>query len=343
MTKIVRFLCLLLVCALLLPCAGASAANGKEPYVFHFDADFSQESFGEVIERYLKKKRLLGNNISIGWYDLQSGEEYYRNPDLLLEGASTYKLPMAMVYADMIDAGEISLEDTIGPYVLRDALEGILVWSNNPKARVLQAHLSEDKGEFKRMLIPNSGLDESELPPQYFRSNNFSPRFLIGTLRTLYDNPEKYALLLDYLKQARPNDYISRYSGEIEVAHKYGSDAGFVCDTGIVYAERPFLLCVMCYGVGGAHLIISEIARIAMDYADYLAAQPAPTPAPTPVPMPEPAPEPTPAPTPEPTPAPEQPAAPEKHGSALLPIAVAASAALLILPFRLKKKKEEQP
>ena len=71
----------------------------------------------------------------------------------------------------------------------------------------------------------------------------------------------------------------------------------------------------MCYGVGGAHLIISEIARIAMDYADYLAAQPAP----------------------------EQPAAPETHGSALLPIAVAASAALLILPFRLKKKKEEQP
>ena len=319
MTKTVRFLCLLLVCALLLPCAGASAANGKEPYVFHFDADFSQESFAEVIERYLKKKRLLGNNISIGWYDLQSGEEYYRNPDLLLEGASTYKLPMAMVYADMIDAGEISLEDTIGPYVLRDALEGILVWSNNPKARVLQAHLSEDKGEFKR--------------------NNFSPRFLIGTLRTLYDNPEKYALLLDYLKQARPNDYISRYSGEIEVAHKYGSDAGFVCDTGIVYAERPFLLCVMSYGVGGAHLIISEIARIAMDYADYLAAQPAPTP----VPMPEPAPEPTPAPTPEPTPEPEQPAAPEKHGSALLPIAVAAGAALLILPFRLKKKKEEQP
>ena len=323
MKKIVRFLCLLLVCALLLPCAGVSAAKGKEPYVFHFDADFSQESLAEVIERYLKKKHLLGNNISIGWYDLQSGEEYYRNPDLLLEGASTYKLPMAMVYADMIDAGEISLEDTIGPYVLRDALEGILVWSNNPKARVLQAYLSEDKGEFKRMLIPNSGLDESELPPQYFRSNNFSPRFLIGTLRTLYDNPEKYALLLDYLKQARPNDYISRYSGEIEVAHKYGSDAGFVCDTGIVYAERPFLLCVMSYGVGGAHLIISEIARIAMDYADYLAAQPAPTP--------------------EPTPEPEQPAAPEKHGSALLPIAVAAGAALLILPFRLKKKKEEQP
>ena len=51
MTKTVRFLCLLLVCALLLPCAGASAANGKEPYFVHFDADFSQDSLGEVFEK----------------------------------------------------------------------------------------------------------------------------------------------------------------------------------------------------------------------------------------------------------------------------------------------------
>ena len=278
MKKLVRLLCLLLCAALLMPRAEARAAK----YVYHFEADFSQETLGEVIERYLLSRRLFGNRVTIGWYDLESGEEWYRNGDVFLEGASTFKLPLAMLYADKIAEGELTLDDTVGHYVLRDALEAMLVYSNNPVARTLRAHLTPDEEEFKRMLIPYSGLDESELPAGYFRSNNFSPRFLIGTLRTLYDDPERYGVLIDYLKQARPSQYFSLYRDGVEVAHKYGSDVGYICDTGIIYAERPFLLCVMTCNVGGGQIILGEIARIAMDYAEYLAAQPEPTPEPTP-------------------------------------------------------------
>ena len=302
MKKFVSCLCLLLVFALLLPCAGTSA----EAYVYHYDADFSKESIGEVFTRYLTERRLGNGSIAMGWYDLESGEEWYFGGDTFMEGASTYKLPLSMVYADKIAAGELTEDGKVAHYVLRDALEVMLVNSNNAAGRVLCRELHVSQVEYRALLAQYCGLDESELPDRYYHSNAYSPRFLIGTLHTLYDNSEKYDLLLGFLKRARPAQYFSLYRGDIEVAHKYGSDVGYVCDSGIIYTERPFLLCVMTYGLGGAQIILGEIARIAMDYAEYLAAQepePTPTPEPTPVPLP----------TPLPTPAPdaESPAAAE--------------------------------
>ncbi|MBR0041048.1 MAG: Ig-like domain-containing protein [Oscillospiraceae bacterium] len=262
----IRFLCLLLCAALLLPCAGVSAQDAA----YHFEADFSQESLGEVIERYLDSLSINKNSIAIGWCDIMSGEEWYLNGDTFMEGASTYKLPLAMVYADRIAAGEITANDKVAHYVLRKALEVMIIDSNNAVGEKLRDNLSRNYAEYRAMLVPNSGLSEEELPEIFFRFNQFSPRFMIGTLRTLWENEERYEMILDFLKQARPDDYFSEYRGDCEVAHKYGSDEGYVCDSGIIYAPRPFLLTVMTYSVLDAKRVLGEIARIAMDYAEYL-------------------------------------------------------------------------
>ena len=333
----------LLVCLSLLTAQPIFAAVKR---TYHFDADFTQESLGEVLERYLASKRLTGGNLAIGWYDLGSGEEWYYNGDTFLEGASTYKLPLSMIYADKVAAGELTLEDKVGHYVLRDALEAMLVNSNNAVGSKLRDNLTKSREEFRAMMLPYSGLSEDELPERFFRSNLYSPRFMIGTLRTLWDNADRYELLLEFMKRARPSDYFGLYRGETEVAHKYGSDVGYVCDSGIFYCEKPFLLCVMSYGIGNAEYILGEIARIAMDYAEYLATLPEPTPAPTPEPTPEPTPAPTPKPTPEPTPEPtveptpalsEEPAV-EKPW---VPVIVMLGIALLALPSFLNRREAE--
>ena len=239
---------------------------------FRFEADFARESLGDVIERYLTEKKLQNARFLIGWRDLESGEEWFRGGDTFMEAASTYKLPLAMVYADKIAAGELTEDDKIGQYRLGDALKVMLIDSNNFAAQRLRDNLSRDFVEYREMLVPYGGLDADTLPKGFYTANQFSPRFLINTLQTLHDNSDTYALVLDYMKQARQDSFLSLYSGEIEVAHKYGSDENFVCDTGIVYAERPFLITVMTYGVGDAMHRIAEIGRIAMDYAEYLSA-----------------------------------------------------------------------
>ena len=245
---------------------------------FRFDADYARESLGEAIERYLTEKGLQRTRFLIGWRDLESGEEWYRGGDTFMEAASTYKLPLAMVYADKIAAGELTEDDKVGQYRLGDALEVMLIDSNNFAAQRLRDNLSLDFVEYREMLVPYGGLDADSLPKGFYTANQFSPRFLINTLQTLYDNADKYEMLLDYMKLARQDSFLSLYSGELEVAHKYGSDENFVCDTGIVYAERPFLITVMTYDVGNAMYRIAEIGRIAMDYAAYLAGTESETP-----------------------------------------------------------------
>ena len=101
MKTTIRILCLLLAAALLM---GAAPGGNTEKKSFHFDADFSSESLEDAIERYLGERLLNGNNVTIGWYELTSGEEWYRGGDTFLEGASTYKLPLSMIYADKINA-----------------------------------------------------------------------------------------------------------------------------------------------------------------------------------------------------------------------------------------------
>lgn len=343
MKKVFRLLALLLCAALLLP--GTSArADGP---AFSFEADFSQESLGEAIERYLTARGVSRSRITIGWYDLTSGESWYRDGDFCMEGASTYKMPLAMIYVDKIAAGELTLDDKIGNYVLGDALENMLINSHNGSGYTLRRYVSEDVTEYRRLQAALSGLSEDEISPAFYNYNLFSPRFLIGTLHTLYDNAEHYSLVIDCLKQARPAQYFSLYRGETEVAHKYGSYEEYVCDSGIIYTARPFLLCVMTYNVGGAPIIIGQIARIAMDYAEYLAAHPEPTPAPTPEPTSAPTPEPTPVPTPDPTPVPTPELtpiptpvpAPTGRREIALPAAVGAVLIALPILFRRARKR----
>ena len=191
----------LLLCLALLAAPVCAAAEG-------FACDFQTETLGEAIERYLESKGLGGTAVSIGWRDIDSGEEWYFNADMFMEGASTYKLPLAMIYADRIAAGELSLDERVGSYRLEDALRVMLEDSNNAAGQMLRDRLSTNYAEYRRILAGPSGLDPEGLPSAYYTVNSFSPRFLIGTLQTLWDGAEEYEMLIDFMKQARPDGFL---------------------------------------------------------------------------------------------------------------------------------------
>ena len=263
--RLSRALCLLLAALLLLGAAPAFAA-GEEP----FAADFAADGLGGTLERYLSERGLNERLVRVGWRDLAGGGEWYQGADLFVEGASTYKLPLCMLYADRIAAGELSRGDALGAWTVEEAVREALVHSSNNAAAALRRGVSEDQAAYRRAIAVHCGLPPEELPGGYYTANQFSPRYLIGTLQALWDGGERYGWLIDYMKQAQPDSYFSRFRGELEVAHKTGNALGFVCDSGIVFAERPFLLTVMTNGLGDAERVIAEIGRIAMDYAAYL-------------------------------------------------------------------------
>lgn len=354
MKKISLIVCLLLAAAVLLAAApGTERAQKKE---FHYEADFSANSLGEVLEVYLAEKKLTERNVSVGWCDLDSGEEWYFGGDTFMEGGSSYKLPLAMLYTDMIAAGEVSPDDRVGSYTVQSAIESALINSNNAAGQMLHRRLGVGTEEYRTMIARYCRIDPEELPSGYYTANQFSARYLVGTLRTLYENADRYGMLIDCLKQARQNDYLCLYIDGTEIAHKYGSYDIYLCDSGIVYAEKPFVISVMTRGIGGAGKIIGEIGRIALDYAEYCAAHekedPAPeqaaetTPEPTPdstieeaagvTPLPTISPEPLP--TPESVSVPAGPSSSEQTARNVLLVSGTASA-LVAVGLLLRKKK----
>ena len=112
-----RILCLLLIAALLL-----GAAPGADDAGWHYDEDFAADGLGGTLERYLAEKGLGERNLTIGWRDIESGEEWYLGADVFSEGASTYKLPLAMLYADWVDEGLLTREDKVGAYTVDEAV-----------------------------------------------------------------------------------------------------------------------------------------------------------------------------------------------------------------------------
>ena len=266
--RLPALLCLLLAAALL---TGAAPRAGADAGAWHYAADFASDGLGGTLERYLSEKGLGVRSITIGWRDPESGEEWYLGADVFSEGASTYKLPLCMLFADRVAEGSLTREDKLGAWTVDQAVREALVRSSNNAADVLRHAVSDNQVVYRTAIAQNCGLPLEELPSGYYTANQFSPRYLIGVLQTLYDHEEKYGWLIDYMKQAQPDSFFSRWRGGYEVAHKTGNALGYICDTGIVYAPRPFLLTAMCRGVQDADRVLGEIARIAMDYAEFLA------------------------------------------------------------------------
>ena len=261
-----RGLALLLVLAALLalfPAPAAFAAQEEEEW------DFSVLTLDEAVEAFRKEHRLNESNFAMGWYDTVGGEEWYYNADAWFVAASMYKLPLNMLYADALASGELTEKTALrGRWSVESAMRASMVKSDNNAAVTLLNGLGLKNKESRERMAAYSGLSPEELPAAYFTRNSMSPRFMIGTLRALYEGGEKYDVLLDYMKQAQPGRYF-RYGEdwEWEIAHKYGAIAGFRNDCGIVYTPRPFLLVVFLKDVSGGEKLLGELCRMATAYS----------------------------------------------------------------------------
>ena len=266
--KLRRTVALLLILLLAAPLLLLSPAAAAESAASDAEWDFAGRGLDGVIEDFMQANGLNEENFAMGWYDTVTGEEWYYNRDAFLVAGSLYKLPLNMIYADKLAEGEVTEKDYADGWQIGTAMRASLVKSDNAAAQALRRGLGVDNTAYRNMMAQYSGLDLSELPGSYYSDNCMSPRFMINTLRSLYDNAEKYAVVIDYMKQALPNNFFCLARGEYEIAHKYGSFQGAKNDCGIVYTPRPFLL-VAFVRAGKGEQCLGEICRILTAYSLY--------------------------------------------------------------------------
>lgn len=254
-----------------------------QPKSFLSDANDRKEYF-QKLETLLKnkiKKTNKKNNISIGYYNLQTDSKIIINGDKMFVGASTIKVPISMLVADNIKDNKLKLDDKI-EYRKKDLESGtgIIQYDNKLVYTIaqLQKYMLENSDNIAtNMLIRNFGGREkvySDISKKYLNkgkitSNQINANYAITYLKYLYDNPannEHYNTIIKHLKNTEFDNRLYTDFTKNIVAHKIGSNEEYIHDIGLFYDAHPYILVVLTKDVVDAEDFISDVSNLVYKY-----------------------------------------------------------------------------
>lgn len=261
-----KLLCAVAVLSMLLCLFPAAYADNAA------DEKFRDKTWDELIEEFIGNKDLLDRQIALGYYNLVTGEEHYLHGDQYMVAASTYKVPLNMVFAEKISRGEMSLDTVIGYKKYSELLHTTIVDSSNNDAETLWLELG-DYMQFRRMIAPYMGEDPATVSSKFYENNFNTPRQSVTCLKLLYENPDRFPNIIETMKEAEPEQYFKYSERRYEIAHKYGYNTEewhtYLNDTGIVYTEDPFIIVFFSDNFPMAYERISEYCTLMCDYTQY--------------------------------------------------------------------------
>lgn len=267
----------------------------------------ASEELEALMNGFREEYGLDENSFSLCYLDTVTGEEYRYNDKAFLFAASTYKLPLNLYYYEQEQAGTLSPSTPVGGIPLSRAHYQSLVWSDNEVSRNMLYSLGDFR-TYKEKMRQYFTMDGADIAASYYTGNYYCTAMMLDALNYLYERREDFPEMLDYMKQAQPEEYFARYAGETEIAHKYGffydeeKKIVTVNDVGIIYAPHPFLLAVYTQNAGDGVEVVARACERLIQYNEEMFTAPKPVSEPMPEANPDPAPEPAPEPDPEPVP-----------------------------------------
>ena len=235
----------------------------------------------------ISKLSALPGHIGFYFEDLLSGESFGLNDKDEFLAASVIKLPIYAVVMKLWSEGRLDLyeklsctdADKVPPcgalyfftgdfQVDINTLCGLMITiSDNAATNLLIKRLGMDflNGQFREIGLEKTRLErllfDAEASGRGFE-NRIVPAEIGSLLRRIYERSyisEEVSLRMEkLLKEQQINHKIPGYLPEgTEVAHKTGEDDGITNDVGIVYGEKPFII---CFASNNTHVPTAEIA-----------------------------------------------------------------------------------
>lgn len=227
------------------------------------------------IEKYINDKiSKYGENISLSFLDIKTGEEINLNGDVYFTAASTSKLPLNMVLYDQVFEGVINLEDKMnyndaffedGTGIIQEDIQDSysieklanysIIYSDNIATNMLYDYLggyTVVRNKFNEYL----GYEAKH------SGNQITSNQAKTYLKILYENKNKNPYYDKLINNLKNTVFKMRMSKNIEnemVAHKIGTYEPFINDIGIVYGKNPFILSIYTNSIIEAENLITEI------------------------------------------------------------------------------------
>lgn len=232
----------------------------------------------KIVQKYIKNKNLNEDNFAFFYYEPETERTYIYNGEKYFTAASTIKVPLAMIYYDKINNGDLNSDSTfqylaenyeagsgtiaalykVGEYVpLPYLLEQMIVNSDNTATNILKTGLGGEKAY--RILIKQ--YTKQELPAEFNEQNITSANYSLDIIKKLYENQEKYKTLIEFMKKSSGGGYLKKNITTCEIAHKYGSYEGNIHDYGICFAKQNYLIGIFTQEVPDAENLIANINK----------------------------------------------------------------------------------
>lgn len=230
------------------------------------DGVLDSDELKKLIEDFLDERGIAHDRFRLGYTYTGTDETWYYNGDVWSYSASVYKLPLMMMLAQKVANGELKQDDKVCGVDLTYAETSVLTYSNNDYAHVM-IHYFDSERDYREQQVKMSDVPVEDIPERYYVSSHFSPRFVIGVLRNLYENPDQFPNIVECLKVAMPGQYLSRTLGDkYEVAQKYGAYEQFNNIAGIVYMPHPIFIAINTTWVGNAEQVLADAGKLLADY-----------------------------------------------------------------------------
>ena len=244
-----------------------------------------EQSWDDVVASLFEKYEIyekdlgLTKNITLGYYNTVTGEEHYYGEDQYLVSASMFKIPLNMIVADKIHNGELTWDTEISGFTLGYLQYKSIVQSDNERAMTLMNYLG-GYSLFKGLQIPylGEGADPiTDLGWTYQTDNFYTPRQICSCLKMLYDEPDRFAGIVENMLEAEPFKYFRQYERRYPIAQKYGfveqnemyGVHSYVNDCAIVYSDMPFIIVMFTDNIPQGYDVMGEYAVLMTDYTNF--------------------------------------------------------------------------
>jgi len=267
---VVRRVCAALLALLLTLCLPAAARAEDDAHKGTRHTVVDEDELAALVGQAAADTHCAGAEISVAVCFTRTGETWSWNGDEWYYTASLYKLPMIMRFTRMAEEGGL---DGLPAYYTEQTetiKERVLVYSDNSWASALWRQVFTEPDAVPQLSLDYAHFPADELPADYFQTMHYSAPFMLGIVRELYDHPDEYPGVLDYMRLAQPEQYFRReLEGRYEIAQKYGSADGVNHAAGVIWTPSPILLVVMSDGLGPllGDILIGRVAAAMADYA----------------------------------------------------------------------------
>ena len=285
--RLLSLIMTLLMLAVMSTAAFAEAAPNGEEAAAEPAALPTEESSGIIdaselqqwMDGFVREHNLNQNymRFSVGFWYSGTGDSWYYDADQWMYSASLYKVPVSMLMAEKEAAGELTQDTVVNGTTLEYLESTALIYSNNDSGHSMVSWLGGTySGKCSDMTIKFTDLPDSYFDQDFYDVSYYTARYMTQVMSTLYQGGDaKFPHVLDYLKQAQPDDYYNRNTAlksSYTIAQKFGAyeeangNNNNHC-TAVIYTPNPIVVTVMTRNVGEYQDIIAAVGGHLAEYA----------------------------------------------------------------------------